>query len=65
MSTVYALVSTVRSLRLVVDAYKNRFLENWGTLTSLRKPIIAAVSGYAVRFYCTYCLCLYLTLHIM
>ncbi|VDB83218.1 unnamed protein product [Peniophora sp. CBMAI 1063] len=31
-----------------VDAYKNRFLENWGTLTSLRKPIIAAVSGYAL-----------------
>ncbi|KAI0028056.1 enoyl-CoA hydratase [Vararia minispora EC-137] len=31
-----------------VDAYKNRFIENWGVLASLRKPIIAAVSGYAL-----------------
>ena len=31
------------------DVYKNKFLEDWGNLSSLRKPIIAAVSGYAVR----------------
>ncbi|KAI0051519.1 enoyl-CoA hydratase [Auriscalpium vulgare] len=30
------------------DAYKSRFLENWTTLTALRKPVIAAVSGYAL-----------------
>ncbi|KAI0058036.1 enoyl-CoA hydratase [Artomyces pyxidatus] len=30
------------------DAYKNRFLENWSALTRLRKPVIAAVSGYAL-----------------
>jgi hypothetical protein len=33
----------------VAEVYKTRFLENWSTLTNLRKPIIAAVSGYAVR----------------
>jgi hypothetical protein len=31
------------------EVYKSRFLEDWSTLTTLRKPIIAAVSGYAVR----------------
>ncbi|KAG5729526.1 hypothetical protein E4T56_gene4597 [Termitomyces sp. T112] len=30
------------------DAYKNRFLENWAEMTRIRKPIIAAVSGYAL-----------------
>lgn len=30
------------------DVFKNRFLEDWGTIGKLRKPIIAAVSGYAV-----------------
>lgn len=30
------------------EVYKNRFLENWSDLTKIRKPIIAAVSGYAV-----------------
>ena len=29
--------------------YKGKFLENWGEMTSLKKPVIAAVSGYAVR----------------
>lgn len=33
----------------VADAYKNRFLEDWANMTKIRKPIIAAVSGYAVR----------------
>ncbi|KAI0926556.1 hypothetical protein AcV7_005453 [Taiwanofungus camphoratus] len=31
------------------DVFKNKFLENWSLITSIRKPIIAAVSGYAVR----------------
>ncbi|CCM05379.1 uncharacterized protein FIBRA_07595 [Fibroporia radiculosa] len=30
------------------DAFKNRFLENWALLSQIRKPIIAAVSGYAL-----------------
>ncbi|KAL0956196.1 hypothetical protein HGRIS_002353 [Hohenbuehelia grisea] len=30
------------------DVYKNNFLENWATMTTIRKPIIAAVSGYAL-----------------
>jgi len=30
------------------DAYKNRFLEDWAEMTRIRKPIIAAVSGYAL-----------------
>ncbi|KIY65549.1 ClpP/crotonase [Cylindrobasidium torrendii FP15055 ss-10] len=30
------------------DVYKNNFLENWGLLTKVRKPVIAAVSGYAL-----------------
>ncbi len=32
----------------VADVYQNRFLENWQEITRIRKPIIAAVSGYAV-----------------
>ncbi|KAL0579749.1 hypothetical protein V5O48_002243 [Marasmius crinis-equi] len=31
-----------------VDVYKNGFLEDWTKLTKIRKPIIAAVSGYAL-----------------
>ncbi|KAK0212603.1 enoyl-CoA hydratase [Desarmillaria ectypa] len=30
------------------DVYKNNFLESWQDLTKVRKPIIAAVSGYAL-----------------
>ncbi|KAI0279500.1 enoyl-CoA hydratase [Russula aff. rugulosa BPL654] len=30
------------------DVYQNRFLENWQEITTIRKPIIAAVSGYAL-----------------
>jgi len=30
------------------DVYKNNFLENWGDLARLKKPVIAAVSGYAL-----------------
>jgi len=30
------------------DVYKNKFLEDWGLIANLRKPLIAAVSGYAL-----------------
>lgn len=30
------------------DVFKNKFLENWGEIASLRKPVIAAVSGFAL-----------------
>jgi len=30
------------------DVYKNQFLEDWTKITKIRKPIIAAVSGYAL-----------------
>ncbi|KAJ3569620.1 hypothetical protein NP233_g4929 [Leucocoprinus birnbaumii] len=30
------------------DVYKNRFLEDWADMTKISKPIIAAVSGYAL-----------------
>jgi len=30
------------------DVYQNRFLENWALVNTIRKPIIAAVSGYAL-----------------
>ncbi|KAF9781331.1 enoyl-CoA hydratase [Thelephora terrestris] len=30
------------------DVYKNKFLENWTLISTIRKPIIAAVSGYAL-----------------
>lgn len=36
-------------MRPVADVYQNRFLENWQEITTIRKPIIAAVSGYAVN----------------
>jgi hypothetical protein len=35
--------------RSVADVYQNRFLEDWQEITRIRKPIIAAVSGYAVN----------------
>jgi len=31
-----------------LEVYKNRFLKNWSDMTGTRKPIIAAVSGYAL-----------------
>ncbi|VDM42166.1 unnamed protein product [Toxocara canis] len=30
------------------DVYKNRFLESWAELSRIRKPIIAAVNGFAL-----------------
>lgn len=30
------------------DAYGKDFIENWSNLTNIKKPIIAAVNGYAV-----------------
>jgi len=32
----------------VADVYQNRFLEDWADITKINKPIIAAVSGFAV-----------------
>jgi enoyl-CoA hydratase/carnithine racemase len=32
----------------VADVYQNGFLESWQDIAKIRKPIIAAVSGYAV-----------------
>jgi hypothetical protein len=32
----------------VADVYQNRFLEDWQEILRIHKPIIAAVSGYAV-----------------
>lgn len=34
------------------EVYGNKFLESWTSITQLRKPIIAAVSGYAVSAQC-------------
>jgi hypothetical protein len=36
-------------VRPVADVYQNRFIENWQEVTTIRKPIIAAVSGFAVN----------------
>jgi hypothetical protein len=36
-------------MRPVADVYQNRFLENWQEISTIRKPIIAAVSGFAVN----------------
>ncbi|KAA1476808.1 enoyl-CoA hydratase [Dentipellis sp. KUC8613] len=30
------------------EVFQNRFLENWTAVTNLRKPVISAVSGYAL-----------------
>lgn len=30
------------------DCVKSNFLNNWNTVAELKKPIIAAVNGYAV-----------------
>lgn len=32
----------------VAEAYTTNFLANWEVIAKLRKPVIAAVSGYAV-----------------
>lgn len=32
------------------NCVKNNFLNNWNTVAELKKPIIAAVNGYAVRY---------------
>jgi hypothetical protein len=33
----------------VAETYKNNFLGTWTKLGAIKKPIIGAVSGYAVR----------------
>lgn len=34
-----------------VDTYKNNFLGHWAEMIEIKKPIIAAVNGYAVSYY--------------
>ena len=33
----------------VAEVYQGDFLHSWSRITQMRKPVIAAVSGYAVR----------------
>lgn len=33
----------------VAEAYSSNFLSDWELISKLNKPVIAAVSGYAVR----------------
>jgi hypothetical protein len=33
-----------------VDTYKKNFLGHWAEMTEIKKPIIAAVNGYAVSY---------------
>ena len=48
---VHAITCSMRALTLTIDneVYKTKFLASWGQISSLKKPVIAAVSGYAVR----------------
>lgn len=39
-----------------VDNYKGDFLGHWTEISKVRKPVIAAVNGYAVRRYFLKCL---------
>ncbi|KAJ8518045.1 hypothetical protein ONZ45_g4848 [Pleurotus djamor] len=39
------LTGSERAFAAVSDVYKNNFLENWATMTKIRKPIIAALGG--------------------
>lgn len=34
-----------------VDTYKTNFLGHWAEMVDIKKPIIAAVNGYAVTIY--------------
>ena len=47
--SIYSEKTRMLTARADADVYSNKFIENWGELTRLRKPVIAAVSGYAVR----------------
>jgi hypothetical protein len=35
-------------MHVVVEVYGENFLKDWGKVSETRKPIIAAVSGFAV-----------------
>ena len=50
---VHAITCSMRALTGTIDneVYKTKFLSSWGQISSLKKPVIAAVSGYAVREY--------------
>lgn len=34
---------------VAIECYKNNFLGHWTDITQVKKPIIAAVNGFAVR----------------
>lgn len=34
-----------------IDTYKNNFLGHWAEMIEIKKPIIAAVNGYAVSHF--------------
>lgn len=42
-----------------VDTYTQNFLGHWAEMTEIKKPIIAAVNGYAVRILYWICYFLY------
>lgn len=44
--------SLIKSPSPVAETYKNNFLGTWTKLGAIRKPIIGAVSGYAVSLLC-------------
>ena len=37
-----------------VDTYKKDFLGHWAKISDVKKPIIAAVNGYAVNYFFFY-----------
>lgn len=39
------------------DVYGKDFIENWSDLTRVKKPIIAAVNGYAVCLHYNILIC--------
>lgn len=41
-------ITKYTNIQTVADVFKNKFLEDWGKLSQLRKPLIAAVSGFAL-----------------
>jgi hypothetical protein len=41
-----------------VDTYKTNFLGHWAEMTQIKKPILGAVNGYAVRYIYIYISCI-------
>lgn len=49
-STAGADIKEMKDKRFV-QVFDGNFLSHWDRVTKIRKPLIAAVSGYAVRIY--------------